>query len=54
MTTVKLIISIDIDTNKKLEDVKTAIKRGIYRGLDTSPYYIAQPSNVQINYIIEK
>lgn len=54
MEKIKIIISVDINTDKTLEEVKKAITRGIYRGLDTEPNYIAPPSNVEINYILER
>jgi hypothetical protein len=30
-----------------------AIKRGIYRGLDTEPWNIAAPSDVNVVFIVE-
>lgn len=51
--TVKMLVSIDIDTTKTVEEIKKALERGIYRGLDTEPNYIAQPSEVKINYCEE-
>ena len=50
----KIIISLDIETDKDLEAVRTALKRGIYRGLDTAPNYIAPPGKIKINYIQER
>jgi hypothetical protein len=50
----KIIISLDIETTKDLEQVTTALKRGIYRGLDTPPHYVAPPASVKINYIQER
>ena len=50
----KMIISVDIETTKTVEEVKKALQRGIYRGLDTEPNYIAQPKNVKINYCQER
>jgi len=54
MKTVEVIISLDITTPKEFEEIKMAIRRGIYRGLDTEPNYIAPPANVKINYIQER
>lgn len=52
--TVKMVVSIDIDTNKSIEEIKKALERGIYRGLDTEPNYIAAPTEVKINYCKER
>ena len=46
--TVKLTISIEVKTNKNIDEVKRAVVRGIYRGLDSAPNYIASPNNVNI------
>ena len=54
MKKIKVIIAVDIDTDKTLEDVKKALTRGIYRGLDTEPNYVAPPANVEIKYIAER
>jgi hypothetical protein len=51
MKTIKVLIEVDITTNKTFEEVKAGLTRGIYRGLDTEPHYIAHPSNVDIKYI---
>jgi len=48
--TKRLIISLDIETNKDYEAITKALERGIYRGLDTTPYYIAAPKDVKIHY----
>jgi len=51
----KFIISLEIDTEKDIEEIRAALRKGIYRGLDTEPNYIAPPAKVKINYIwIEK
>jgi hypothetical protein len=47
---VSMAISVDINTSASLEDVKKALQRGIYRGLDTEPYNIAAPADVEILY----
>jgi len=52
--TVKMIISIDIETTKTIDEIKKALERGIYRGLDTEPNYVAPPKNVTINYCKEE
>jgi len=44
-------LEIKINTNKDSNEILSALKRGIYRGLDTEPNYIAQPKDVQINQI---
>ena len=53
MKRVRLLISVEIQTDKSLEQITSALKKGIYRGLDTEGNYIAQPENVLINYIEE-
>jgi hypothetical protein len=52
--TVKMIISIDVDTTKSVDEIKRALERGIYRGLDTEPNYVAPPKDVKINYCQER
>ena len=52
--TVKMIVSIDIETTKSVDEVKRALERGIYRALDTEPNYIALPKDVNINYCKER
>lgn len=47
---VTMLISIDIETNKSIEQITKALEKGIYRGLDTEPNYIASPKDVNINY----
>jgi len=44
-------VQIDVNTDEDIETIKKAVKRGIYVGLDTSPYYVAQPANVAITFI---
>ena len=51
---VKMIMSIDIKTAKSIDDVKRALERGVYRGLDTEPNYVAPPKDVKINYCQER
>lgn len=48
---VYITISIEIETTKQSNDIKAALTRGIYKGLDTEPNYIAQPQDVIINSI---
>jgi len=36
-------INLDIETDKPLEDIVRSLTKGIYRGLDTPPYYVAPP-----------
>ena len=52
--TVKVVISIDVETTKSVEEIKRALERGIYRGLDTEPNYVAPPKDVKINYCQER
>jgi hypothetical protein len=52
--TVTMLISVDITTSKSVDEISKALKRGIIRGLDTSPYIIAAPSDVKINFCQEK
>lgn len=47
---VKLTLSVEVKTSCSIEGIKHAIKRGIYRGLDTPPYYIAPPKDVVITF----
>ena len=54
MKTLKILISVDITTDKEIEKVTSAIKRGIYRGLDIDGNYIAPPKDVQFNYCGER
>lgn len=49
-----MIISIDVDTTKTVDEVKRALERGIYRGLDAEPNYVAPPKDVKINYCQER
>ena len=51
---VKMIVSIDIETTKSVDEVKRALERGIYRALDTEPNYVAPPKDVNINYCKER
>lgn len=51
MKTIKVVIEVDITSNKTFDEIKAGLTRGIYRGLDTEPHNIAQPSNVDIKYI---
>mgnify|MGYP001100206349 CR=1 FL=1 len=43
-TTIKL----EIETDKPLDKIVPAITKGLYRGLDSEPNYIAPPKNVGI------
>ena len=43
-----ILISLDIETDKNIEEIKKAIERGIYWGLDVKN--IAPPKKVKINY----
>lgn len=54
MNTIKVLIAIDVVTDKPFKEVSDSLKRAIYRGLDTSPNYIAQPKDVDIKYISER
>lgn len=49
---IKVNVELEILTNKSIKEIETAIIRGLYRGLDTSGSYIAQPKDVAIK--IEK
>lgn len=48
-----IIISVEIDTEKDIDLITKAITRGLYKGLDSHPHYIAPPAKVKINYIQE-
>lgn len=50
---VRMIISVDIKTNSDIDKITMALTRGIYRGLDTEPVYVAPPKDVTINFIHE-
>lgn len=50
--TIKVVISIDVITDRSSEEVKKAVIKGIYKELDTAPNYIAQPKDVTINNCI--
>lgn len=50
----KIIISLDIETDKSFQDIKNGLIRGIYKGLDTEPNFIAPPKKVKINYLQER
>lgn len=45
---ISIAISIGINTDKSIEDILCALKRGIYVGLDSPPYNIAQPKDVDM------
>lgn len=48
---IKVSINITIDTLSSADEIERAIKRGVYRMLDTSPNYIAVPKDVKITGI---
>ncbi len=50
---VKMVISIEFATDKPMDKIVSALRKGIYRALDTEPNYIAQPKEVTINSIEE-
>ena len=47
-----MIISIDIETDKNIEDIQKALKKGVVYGLDVKR--IAPPSKVRVNYCQER
>lgn len=47
----KVFLSVEIETSSPIDDIQNGLKRGIYRGLDTPPHYIAPPSKVEIVFI---
>ena len=49
--TVKITLQIEVETSKNIVDVKNALEKGIYKGLDSSPNYIAPPKDVIIKFI---
>lgn len=51
--TVKMIMSIDVETTKSVDEIKRALERAIYRGLDAEPDYVP-PKDVKINYCQER
>lgn len=50
--TKKMLISLDIETDKTVEEIATALKKGIYYGLDIKG--VARPLKVKINYCQER
>ena len=50
--TIRVSIAVDIKTSAEKDKIKSAIKRGIYWGLDSEPSYIAPPKDVLI-YVTE-
>lgn len=46
-----IVISLEIETNKTDQEIKKGLERGIYRGLDSEPYNIAQPKDINITTI---
>lgn len=50
---IKIKIELEIETTKSFDSVVKGLTKGIYRGLDTEPNYIASPQNVKINSIEE-
>lgn len=48
MEKIRVVVAIDIETDKTFEEVKKALTRGIYRALDTEPNYIAPPAKVEL------
>lgn len=48
MKTIKVTITLEVNTANTNESIELALKKGIYRGLDSYPYYIAQPRDVNI------
>ena len=47
-----MIISIDIETEKSMEEIKIALASGVFYGLDVKR--IAPPKKVRINYCQER
>jgi len=54
MEEMEITIKLKVKTNKSFDLVGKAIKKAIYIGLDSTPYYIAQPSDVEIISITVK
>lgn len=42
-------ILVQLKSKKEVDEIKAAITKGIYRGLDTEPTYIAAPKDVEID-----
>ena len=51
---IKFEITVEISTNKTSEEVRSALIRGIYRGLDSESNRIAAPKDVEIKNIAER
>ena len=43
----RITITIECETNKDDEYIQKVMKRGTFRALDTSPYYISSPGMVE-------
>lgn len=43
----KITITIECETGATDEYIQTALRRGTYRALDTSPYYVSAPKEVE-------
>ena len=52
MSKKKIILSVDVETEKEYEDVINAIKRGVFVELDNKR--IAAPCDIKINYCEER
>jgi hypothetical protein len=46
---VKISIEVEIESDKSKKEISYAIKRGIFKGLDSPGFYIASPDKVNIN-----
>ena len=49
MSKIKISISVEVDTNKSVNEFKAALINGVYIGLDK--YRVAEPKNVKIKYL---
>lgn len=50
---VKLMIVVELETSKDIDYIIQCTRRGLYRGYDTEPHYVAEPKKVNIVDITE-
>ena len=46
----KILIQVEVETSASVEDIQASLRRGIFRGLDTPPLWVAPPSAVEITF----
>jgi hypothetical protein len=48
--TVKITMSVNIETTRSVDDIKNRIIKGLGIWLNNQPYYITDPKNIKVNY----